>query len=99
MINCFIFSIIELSETRITNADANSLTFNPNIPGYNFQYVPTPLSAGGVGMYVEEELNYRIIERTSNESFQALRVELQFPKKTNDICAILYRQHSSPESF
>ena len=95
----FSLTIIGLSETRITNADSNSLTFNPNIPGYNFEYVPAPLSAGGVGMYIKEELNYRIVERTSNESFQALWVELQFPKKTNVICGILYRQHNSPASF
>jgi len=48
----FNFSIIGLSETRITNVDSSPLTFNPNIPGYYFEYVPTPLSAGGVGMYI-----------------------------------------------
>ena len=48
----FNFSLIGLSETRISNADSSPLTFNPNIPGYYFEYVPTPLSAGGVGMYI-----------------------------------------------
>lgn len=43
---------------------------------------------------VQHETNDTI----SNESFQALWIQLQ-PKKTNVICAILYRQHNSPESF
>ena len=50
-------------------------------------------------MYIKEGINYKVIERTSNESFQALWIELQFPKKTNVICRSLYRQHNSPESF
>ena len=95
----FNFSVIGLSETQITNADANFLTFNPDIPGYCFEYVPTPLSAGGVGMYIKEGISYKVIEKTSNESFQGVWIELQFPKKTNVICAILYRQHNSPEDF
>ncbi|CAH3017667.1 unnamed protein product, partial [Porites evermanni] len=45
----FHFNIIGVTETRITNS--NFIDFNPNITGYNFEYVPTPLSAGGVGMY------------------------------------------------
>ena len=50
-------------------------------------------------MYIKDEINYTILDRTSNESFQALWIELQFPKKANVICTILYRQHNSPESF
>ena len=44
----FPFGIIEITETRITNEDLGG--FNYNIPGYSFEYVPTPLSAGGVGV-------------------------------------------------
>ena len=76
----FKFMVIGLSETRITNADQSSLAFNPNIPGYNFEYVPTPLSARGVGMYIKDEINHTILERTSNESYQALWIELPIPK-------------------
>ena len=35
--------------------------------GYSFEYVPTPLAAGGVGMYVKDCLNNTAIERTSEE--------------------------------
>ena len=57
------FSIIGISETRII--DTGSLDFNPNIPGFNFEYVSTPLSAEGVGMYIDDNLNYKIIEKNS----------------------------------
>ena len=43
----FHFNIIAATETRIYN---DILDFNPNIPDYNFEFVPTPLSAGGVWM-------------------------------------------------
>ena len=45
-----------ITETRISNA--NSLDYNASIPGYKFEYSPTPLAAGGVGMYIDEDLNY-----------------------------------------
>ena len=64
------FSIIGVTETRIVRTEP--LNFNPKIPGYNFEYVPTPLSAGGVGLYIKESLSYRILENTSNASFLAL---------------------------
>ena len=48
----FQFNIIEVSETRIYN-DTGILALNPNIPNYNFGFIPTPLSAGGVGLIVQ----------------------------------------------
>lgn len=91
------FNIIGVTETRMTNI--GSLNFNPNIPGYKFEYVETPLSAGGVGMYIDETLNYRVIEKNSNEAFQALWIEIDYGNKANAICGVLYRQHNSPASF
>ena len=58
-----------------------------------------PLSAGGVGMYIDERFQYQTIERCSNEAFQALFIELHLPKSANIICGVLYRQHNSPERF
>ena len=69
------------------------------IPGYSFEYVPMPLSSGGVGLFIDELLNYRVLEKISNEAFQALWVEITFENKKNVICGILYRQHNSPERF
>ena len=42
------FNVIGITETRINSAICD---FNPSIPGYNFEFVATPLAAGGVGMY------------------------------------------------
>ena len=75
----FHFNVLGITETRINNSLEN-LDFNPSIPHYNFEYVPTPLSAGGVGMYIDERIDCIVIERCCNEVFQALFVELRFPK-------------------
>ena len=40
---------------------------------------------------------YTSLEKTSNEAFQALWIELSFASKKNIICGIIQRQHSSPE--
>ena len=72
------------------------------IPQYQtiiFEFVPTPLAAGGVGIYIDNSLKYKIIEKTSNESYQALWIEIQSLKNANIICGIIYRQHNSPERF
>ena len=95
-INCH-FSVIGVTETRIRNA--NYVDFNPEIPGYTFEYVLTPLSAGGVGMYIDSELRYTVLEKSSNEAFQALWVEIHQTNGANIICGVLYRQHNSPEQF
>ena len=50
-------------------------------------------------MYISENLDYSIIERTSNPAFQALWIEIFVPNKKNIICGVLYRQHNSPERF
>lgn len=83
-----------MTETRIR--DVNISNVNYDIPGYTFQFVPT---AGGVGMYIDTNLNYYVLEKTSNEAFQALWIEILFPTKKNITCCVIYRQHNSPERF
>ena len=95
----FRFSIIGISETRITNANSEGLNFNYDIPGYAFEYVPTPLSAGGVGMYIRDDYKYFVIEKMSEQAFQALWIEIFVPGKKNIICCVLYRQHNNPDCF
>ena len=73
--------------------------FNPSIPGYVFEYVPTPLASGGVGLYINDSLKYTVIEKVSAEAFQSLWIEIQLPQKSNIICGITYRQHNSPKRF
>ena len=50
-------------------------------------------------MFIDENVKYRVIEKISSRAFQALWVELQFERKSNIICGVIYRQHNSPESF
>ena len=93
----FHFNVIGVTETKITNANSQMCT--AHIPGYVFEYVPTPLASRGVGMFIDESLDYRILEKTSNEAFQVLWTEFSFVNKKNVICGIFYRQHNSPEIF
>ena len=83
------FSVIGVSETKISTVD--SVNFDTSIPGYKFEYVPTPIASGGVGMYVKDSLNYTIIDKTSNEAFQALWIEFQLSRQPNIICGVVYR--------
>ena len=53
----------------------------------------------GVGMFIDESLDYCILKKTSNKAFQVLWTELSFANKKNAICGIFYRQHNSPEIF
>ena len=50
-------------------------------------------------MYIDRSLKYKILEKSSNESYQALWIEIQSPKNANIICGVIYRQHNSPERF
>ena len=93
----FNFSNIGVSETKIITG--KNLDFNPNIPGYILECAPTPLASGGVGLYINESLKYTVTEKTSNEAFQALWIEIHSSQKCNIICGIVYRQHNSPQRF
>ena len=93
----FHFDVLGISETKITNSNVG--IFTPLIPGYNFEYVPTPLASGGVALFIDEKHNYRVLEKTSTEAFQALWIEISLVKKNNIICGIIYRQHNSPKRF
>ena len=50
-------------------------------------------------MFIDDLLDYRILEKTSNEVFLVLWTEFSFVNKKNVICGIFYRQHNSPEIF
>lgn len=70
----FQLSIIGVSETK--NNSAKILDFDPNIPGYVFEYVWTPLASGGVGLYINDSLKYTVIDKnikiTAEEAFRVL---------------------------
>ena len=94
----FHFNIIGVTETKITNSNI-PINCSPKIPGYNFEYVPTALASGGVGMFIDEAFSYKLLEKISNQAFQAMWIEIFFESKKNVICGIVYRQHNSPEQF
>ena len=78
------FNIIGVTETKITNS--NESADIPSILGYVFEHAPTPLACGGAGLFIDETLDYIILGAT----FQALWIEIRFPKKKNVICGIVY---------
>lgn len=55
------FNIRGITETRITENDLSD--YQPSIPGYSFEFAPTALAAGGVGMFFNEYIEYRVIEK------------------------------------
>jgi hypothetical protein len=91
------FNVIGVTETKITHS--TQLNFKTEIPGYKFEYVPTPLASGDVGMYIDNMLEYIVLEKCSNDAFQALWIEIINSDKKNIICGVIYRQHNKPYCF
>ena len=50
-------------------------------------------------MDIDEKLKYTVVEKCSNEAFQALWIEVYLAKSGNVICGVVCRPHNSPESF
>ena len=94
----FSFSVIGVSETRICDSECSS-NFVPELPGYYFESVPTPLSAGGVGLFIDQNCKYRVLERVSNSCYQALWIELHLPNNKKSVCGVTYRQHNNANEF
>ena len=73
--------------------------FLAELPGYCFESVPTPLSAGGVGLFIDQNCKYRVLERVSNSRYQALWIELHLPNNKKSVCGVTYRQHNNANEF
>ena len=69
------------------------------ILGYVLEHVPALLASGGAGLFVDQSLNYNVLEKTSNEAFRVLWVEVSFVNHKNIVCGIIYGQHNSPDYF
>ena len=61
--------------------------------------MPALLASGGAGLFVDQSLNYNVLEKTSNEAFRVLWVEVSFVNHKNTVCGIIYGQHNSPDYF
>ena len=66
---------------------------------YVLEHVPTPLASGGAGVFVDQSINYNVLEKTSNEAFRVPWVEISFVNHKNIVCGIIYDQHNSPDYF
>ena len=66
---------------------------------YVLEHVPTPLASGGAGVFVDQSINYNVLEKTSNEAFRVLWVEISFVNHKNIVCGIIYDQHNLPDYF
>ena len=51
------------------------------IPGYTFEYVPTPLASGGVALFVKDDFNYIVLEKVCHEVYQPLCIEITSDKQ------------------
>ena len=63
------------------------------------EFIGHSLGIRGIGLFVNQSLNYNVLEKISNEAFQALWVEISFVDHKNIISGIIYRQHNSPDDF
>ena len=57
----FHFDVIGISETKISNANLETSAFN--IPGYRFEFVPTPLAFGGVGLFIKNNITTALLKK------------------------------------
>ena len=63
------------------------------------EFIGHSLGIRGIGLFVNQSLNYNVLEKISNEAFQALWVAISFVDHKNIICGIIYRKHNSPDEF
>ena len=94
----FRFTIIGVTETRICDHKC-SFNFVPELPGYCFESVPTPLSAGGVGLFIDQNRKYCILERVANSWYQTLWIELHLRNNKKSVCGVTYRQRNNANEF
>ena len=86
----FNFSVLVVMETRIND---RMLTL---IQPYHFEYVPMPLSAGGVERMKTTMYDTKSLKKPLMSLFRHW-LEIEFTKKSNIICGVVYRQHNSAD--
>ena len=89
------FRVIGLSEIKVsTNVPLKS---NVDLPGYKFYHTPSHSAAGGVGIYVKQNLaaNKRDDLSVSDVDFETIWIEIDNPQSKNILCCCAYRHPSS----
>ena len=93
------FDIICISESRLFD---DKPLVNIDIDGYHFVHTPTATRAGGVGMYINSQLDFNILNSLSlchpNVS-ESIFVEIKHPTKKNIIVGTIYRHHTAVSEF
>ena len=93
-------NIITISESKLN--DNNQHLHNINIPGYNFVGVNSRTNAGGVGIYIKQNLIFfrrRDLE-FSSDGFETCFVELPRERQKSIIISSIYRHpHGTAENF
>ena len=88
--------IIGITATKMTNTNQN---FASKILCYAFEHVPTRLASRGVGLFIDGNLKYTVLEKESHGAFQASWIAISFNKQKNVICGSLDCSHNSPDCF
>ena len=88
--------IIGITATKMTNTNQN---FASKILCYAFEHVPTRLASRGVGLFIDGNLKYTVLENESHGAFQASWIAISFNKQKNVICGSLDCSHNSPDCF
>ena len=91
------FSVIGLSEIK-TKEKGNVI--NTSLPGYTFVQKPSLSEAGGVGVFIRENLQFTVISDHSDNCHESLWIEINNGSKQNIVCGIVYRHPNTDlESF
>ena len=94
------FSIIGLTETKIRTD--SFYTLNIDLTGYKLLSQPSLSNAGGVGLYINENLSFHLRSDISQSTadYETLWIEVQSEIHENILCGVVYRHpRSNATSF
>ena len=64
-----------------------------------YNIINQPSIFGYRPVFIKENYKYRVLERSTNSSYQALWIEILLPNHKKNICGIVYRQHNNADQF
>ena len=94
------FDILAISETKILE-DSDPIS-NIFIEGYNFVHTPTKTDKGGVGLFIKNELNFKLREDLNKSIFnigESVFVEIESKNAKNALVGCIYRHHTPIKDF
>ena len=86
-------SIIAISETKIRISDNITDQYNLENYNYTFEHNDTPTYFGGVGFYIQNNINYILRNDISLDipSCEDLWIEIKDQSNKSSICGVIYR--------